>query len=145
MTFSAITLFYLRIHSSKNYSPIFLPVFTLISSISLLWNTTRMLNQFIRTTHLFLNFILTTQPIFLKHFYIFIFLILFCTTPKKLPQLMGTRHTNGRRPRTTDDPEGGPKVSKLPQTRRSWQAAPAFPGAQTTSTPRTTEPLPPVK
>ena len=51
---SAIILLHLRIHSSKNYSLIFLQVFTLISSNSLPTNTPRIMNEPIRLTPPFL-------------------------------------------------------------------------------------------
>ena len=33
----------------------------------------------------------------------------------------------GRRPRTTDDPEGGPEDTTVPKNHRHWRAAPAAP------------------
>ena len=71
--FFANNLLQLRNHSSKNYSFIFLPVFTIISSITLPTNTPRMINQSILSTHQILHFIPTIQPTFLKNFYIFLF------------------------------------------------------------------------
>ena len=82
-TFSAIILLHQWIHSSKNYSLIFLHVFTLISSITLRTNTPRLMNQSIVLTHQFLHFIPTIRPIFLKYFYI---LLIFHATLKFLPQ-----------------------------------------------------------
>ena len=67
--FSAIILLHLQIHSSKIYSLIFLHVFILISLITLLMNTPRMKNQFIRSTCPFLLFIPMIRPICPKNFY----------------------------------------------------------------------------
>ena len=106
-TFSVTILLHLRIHSYRNYSPVFLHVFILISSITLLTNTPWMMNQPIQSTLQFLPFILTIQPPFLKPFYT---LLVFYATPRFLPPSPGTKHKKGRRPRTTDDPEEGPKA-----------------------------------
>ena len=67
---------------------IFLHVFTPISSIKLLTNTHRMMNQSLLLTHQFLHFIPTIQPIFIKYFFI---CLIFHATPKFLPRT-DTRH-----------------------------------------------------
>ena len=137
LNFYAVIVLRITIHSSKNYSLIFLHAFPLISSIILATNTPRMMNQSVLLTHQFLLFIPTIQLTFPKYFYIF---LIFYATPRFSPQRRAQDIPKGRRPRTTNDPEFEPEGPKLPQTRRSWQAAPAVPGAQTTSTPRTAEP-----
>ena len=104
--FSAILLLHVRIHSSKNYSPIFLPVFTLISSITLPINTPRMKNQSILSTLPFLHSTPTIQPIFLKHFYIFFIFM-------QLPNFYhedGTGHTKGPPAENDRRPEKGPEA-----------------------------------
>ena len=50
----------------KNYSLIFLHVFTPISLISLLTNTPRLKNQFFQMIHLFLHTTLMIRPTFLR-------------------------------------------------------------------------------
>ena len=85
--FYATTLSRIPIHSSKNYSLIFLPIFTLISSIILLTNTPRTNNQSSRSTHQSLHSTLTIQPTLLKYFYIFLFFM----------QLQNFYHKDGHR------------------------------------------------
>ena len=102
-TFSAIIRLHLRIHSSKNYSLVFLHASTLISSIIMLTNTLRMKNQSIRSTPQNLHFTLTIQLTFLKHFY-FYFLQL-----QDFYHKDGTRHTKGPPAENDRRPEGGPE------------------------------------
>ena len=83
--FFATTLLHPRTHSSKNYSPIFLHVFTLIFLITLPTNILRMKNQFVQLIHLFLHSTLMIRPTFLKNFMLY-FCIFFYATTKFLPQ-----------------------------------------------------------
>ena len=105
---SAITLLHLRIHSSKNYSLIFLHVSTLISSIISPTNILQMLNQFIQLTLQFLHFIPMIQPISLKFFYIFLILY---ATPRFLPQ--GQVQNGTKRPPTENDRRPAPALGRL--------------------------------
>ena len=107
MIFSAIILLHLRIHYSKKNSITSIHVSTLISSITSPTNTSRMMSQSILLTPLFLHSIPTIQPIFLKYFYIFLIIY---ATPRFLPPPPVQNIKKGRRPRTTDDPEEGPKA-----------------------------------
>ena len=106
--FSAITLSQTPIHSLKKYSLIFLLVFTLVSSITLLTNTPRMMNQSVLSTHLFLQFILTTQPVFLKSFYIF---LVFVCNSKFL--LRGQAQDGKKRPPAENDLRPAPALGRL--------------------------------
>ena len=103
--FFAIIHLHVRTHSSKNYSLIFLPAFTLIFSITLSMSTPRMRSQSIRSTLQLLQFILTTQLTFLKFFLLFFFNSKIFTTRTAARDIQ-----KGRRPRTTGDPQEGPET-----------------------------------
>ena len=93
----------LTTHSLQNYSLTSLKGFLLISSTTLLKNTPRMTNQSIFSTHPFLPFIPTIQPIFPKY------LISSLCNSKFLPQRRALDIQKGRRPRTTNNPKKGPR------------------------------------
>ena len=95
---SAITLLHQRIHSSKNYSLIFLHAFTLIFLITLPTNTPRMKNQFIQLILQFLHSFPMIQPTSLKFYYIFLFRY---ATPRFLPK--GQVQNDTKRPPTEND------------------------------------------
>ena len=76
--FFAINPLHVRTHSSKNYSPIYLHVFTLIFSITLFMSTPRTRSQSIQSTLQLLHFIRTTPLIFLKYFYTLFYFV--CTS-----------------------------------------------------------------
>ena len=103
--FFAIIHLHVRTHSSKNYSLIFLPGFTLIFSITLSMSTPRMRSQSIRSTLQLLHFILTTQLTFLKFFLLF-----FCNAKIFTTRTAARDIQKGRRPRTTGDPQEGPET-----------------------------------
>ena len=92
-TFSSIILLHLRIHSSKKYFHIFLPVFTLRTSITLLTNTPRMMNQSILLTHQILHFFLMIGRFYLRY-PLNIFLYIF-------PKSKKFYHTDGRKTKKT--------------------------------------------
>ena len=106
-TFSAMIPLHLRIHSSKNYLPISLHVFTIISSITSPTNTPRMMSQSILLTPLFLRVIPTMHPIFLNWFNIF--LILYAT-----PNFYHKRPAPVSKKRP-------PRAKRLPTTRKRAQ------------------------
>ena len=140
--FYDITLSQIPIHSSTNYSLIFLTAFTLISSITLLANTPRMKKQPIPSTLPFLHVIPTIRPIFLEYFYIFPGLYV---TPSFLPKQRAQDIQRGRRSRTTDDPRGGPQTLQHPETAgigEQLQLLPTFLGSPCGEQP---EPLPTVE
>ena len=113
-TFSVMILSHLRIHSSKNYSLIFLPVFNLILSITLLMNTPRMMNQSILLTHQFLHFIPAIQLIFLKYFNVFpIFLCNSKTCTTKTRTRRYEKAVGRERPTTCTCPW---QVTRLPRS-----------------------------
>ena len=101
--FSAMILLHLRIHSSKNYLPISLHVFTIISSITSPTNTPRMMSQSILLTSLFLRVFPTIHPIFLNWFNIFLILY---ATPNFTTK---DQHPSVKKP---------PRAKRLPTTRR---------------------------
>ena len=71
-------------------------------------------------------------------FTIFVFFCFVLSNPKNTSEKWQAHNVRkGRRPRTTDNPEERPEGPRLQETRRGWQAAPANPGAQAMSTPRT--------
>ena len=112
----------------KNCSPISLLKFFHTSSIILPMKTP-ISNQFIQLIHLFLHFVPTIQPFFLKYFYIFLFLA--CNS-KFLLQRRGQDSKNRRGLKGPTRSAKKPKGSIVPQDRRSWpatSAAPAFPQA----------------
>ena len=125
--FFAIILLHLRTHSSKNYSLIFLHVFTLISSITLLMNIPRMMNQSTLLTRRFMHFIPTIQLTFPKYFFIF---FIFYATPRFLPQ--GRHRTYkraaGRERPTTRKRARGPRLPRTHPRRRAHPTVLAFPG-----------------
>ena len=106
--FATIPL-HVRTHSSKNYSPFFLPAFILIFLITLPTNTLRMKNQSIQLTHLFLNSTLMIRLIFLKYL-ISYFCIFLCNSKIFTTRTAGRDIQMGRRPRTADDPQEGPEA-----------------------------------
>ena len=122
--FSAINLLHQLIHSSMNYLLISLHVSTLIYLITLFTNIHQMPNQSIQSTLQFLHFIPTIQPIFLNCFYIF---LIFYATPNFYHHRWVQNIQEGRRPRTTDDPEGGPKGPTIQAGPQMWRAAPTAP------------------
>ena len=127
MIFSAINPLHLRIHSSKNYSLIFLHVSTLISSITLPMNNPQMMNQLIQSTLQFLRFIPTIRFLFLNNFYIF---LIFYATPRFLPPPPGTKHRKGPPAENDRQLEGGPEdptPQRNRQRRRAAPTAPTFP------------------
>ena len=95
------------------------------------------MNQFIQLTSQFLHFIPIIQPTSLKFFYIFLILY---ATPRFLPPTPGTKYKKGPPAENDRRPGREPAGSTLKQSRRSWRATPAVPGAQIKSTPRTTGP-----
>ena len=97
--FATIPL-HVRTHSSKNYSPISLHVFTLIFSITLSMSTPRMRSQSIRSTLQLLHFILTTQLTFFKYF--IPYFVFFYATPRFLPQ--GRWHATYKRAAGREQP-----------------------------------------
>ena len=101
--FFATILLQLRTHTSKNYSPTFLPGFILISFIILPTNTPRMKNQFVLTTLPFLHFNPTIHLIFPKYF----FVIFFLCNPKFLPQRRAKGSRKGSQTENDRRPEGG--------------------------------------
>ena len=124
--FFATILLHLRIHSSKNYSLIFLHVFIRIFSTISPTNTARTKNQSIQSTLPFLHFIPTTQLTFLKKLSFFIFY----ETARFLPQ---GRHATykmaaSRERPTTRKTARGPKLLRTRPRRRAPPTAPAFPG-----------------
>ena len=106
--FSAIILLHLQTQSSKNYSLISLPVFSLKSLITLLMNTPRMKNQSVLTTLPFLHSIRTIQPTFLKNLSFSLFLIFFYANPDFLPlsQTKDSKKGADGRERPTTQKEG---------------------------------------
>ena len=129
-TFSAIIPLYLRIHSLKNYSLIFLHVSTLIYSVILSTNTPRKTNQSNHSIPQSLHFILIVQPTFPKYFSIV--LPFFYATPNFYNEDQHPTVKKGRRElKDSRRPEGGSEGLIVPETRptrRAAPTAPAFPG-----------------
>ena len=126
--FATIPL-HVRTHSSKNYSPISLHVFTLIFSITLSMSTPRMRNQSIQLTHLFLNSTLMIRLTFFKYF--IPYFVFFLCNSKSL--LQGRWHRTykrvaGRERPTTRRRARGPRPPRSRPLQRGPLADPAFPG-----------------
>ena len=141
--FATIPL-HVRTHSSKNYSPISLHVFTLIFSITLSMSTPRMRNQSIQLTHQFLNSTLMIRLTFLKNFIPYSVFFL-CNSKIFTTRTAGRDIQKGRRPRTADDPQEGPEALDDKEPTRvgeCLQLIPPFLGSPGGEQP---EPLPTVK
>ena len=138
MIFPASILLHLRIHSSKNYSLIFLHAFTLISSIILLTNTLRMKNQSTRSTSQNLHFTLTNQLTFFKHFFCFM-------QPEDFYHKDGTGHTKWPPAQNERRPTRGPEALNYPEAAlvgEHLQLLPPFlgsPGTKQSEPPPTVE------
>ena len=102
--FSAIILLHLQNHSSRNYSLIFLLIFTLTFLVLSPTNTPRMNSQSVQSIPQFLRSFLTIQPTSLKYFYTF---FSFYATPSFTTRTSTGRYkkaAGGERPTTCTCP-----------------------------------------
>ena len=143
--FSAIILLHVRTHSSKNYSPIFLRVFTPTFLNTLPANTPRMKNPFIQWLHLFLHSTLMIRPTFLRYFVSYFCTFFLCNLKIFTTRTVSQDIQKGRRPRTTDDLQEGPEALYYPKLARVGEYLQLLPPFLGSPGRKQLEPLPTVK